>query len=72
MYDLKGSITNRTSKTTESVKKDNNFMKSLDMPIKLFDSSPLLTQIEMDSNFLLSIGYMDYSLLIGIRNRSDE
>lgn len=54
------------------MKKDNNFLKSIDMPIKLNEINSLLTQIYRDSDFLLSIGYMDYSLLIGVRNKPEK
>ncbi|CAD8141026.1 unnamed protein product [Paramecium pentaurelia] len=68
IYDLKGSTVNRTSKSDESVKKDNNFKQSSHNPIILPKqiSDQIKKQLMDDCKFLRDIGYMDYSLLIGI------
>ncbi|CAK66614.1 unnamed protein product (macronuclear) [Paramecium tetraurelia] len=68
IYDLKGSTINRTSRSDERVKKDNNFKQSTRNPISLPKeiSNEIKKQFMDDCRFLRDIGYMDYSLLLGI------
>ncbi|CAD8055101.1 unnamed protein product [Paramecium sonneborni] len=68
VYDLKGSTVNRTSQSNESVQKDNNFKQSSHNPIYLPKeiSQQIKIQLQDDCTFLRNIGYMDYSLLLGI------
>ncbi|CAD8137921.1 unnamed protein product [Paramecium octaurelia] len=68
VYDLKGSTANRTSKSEDSVQKDNNFKQSPYNPINLPKevSDQIKLQFKDDCCFLRDIGYMDYSLLLGI------
>ncbi|CAD8150050.1 unnamed protein product [Paramecium pentaurelia] len=74
VYDLKGSTANRTSKSDESVQKDNNFKSSSYNPINIPKeiSDQIKKQLKEDCNFLRDIGYMDYSLLLGICQQNTQ
>eukprot|EP00164_Ancoracysta_twista_P012311 GFYU01019298.1.p1 GENE.GFYU01019298.1~~GFYU01019298.1.p1 ORF type:complete len:303 (-),score=45.07 GFYU01019298.1:9-917(-) len=74
-YDLKGSTVGRQASDKE---KESEFcvLKDLDMTEKI-ELSPnhatkLLTQLEKDAEFLAGLDIMDYSLLMGVHDRSRE
>ena len=71
-YDLKGSRMGRNSKPNESVKKDNDVRKMMEIdPNNGFILPPsvrarLREQVVRDCNFLKEMKIMDYSMLIGV------
>lgn len=76
IYDLKGSRIGRsaTQKERESggVLKDNDIVEN-NVKIHLGSKrEPFLKQLERDANFLASLNIMDYSLLLGVHNRSNR
>ncbi|KAI6651750.1 hypothetical protein LOD99_4998 [Oopsacas minuta] len=75
-YDLKGSVTNRQTVKRGMGRPRNKTMKDLDMDsyFKFKDISTkkcLLSQLELDTEFLQTHGAMDYSLLVGVTATSE-
>jgi hypothetical protein len=79
IYDLKGSVANRTAKDDEKrpgrtpIFKDND-LKEHGRKISLDNRTraTFATQLEKDASFLKESGIMDYSFLLGIRNISKD
>lgn len=69
-YDLKGSLHGRISKEDEKVKKDRNLIETGQKLHLGSQKEKFLKVITKDANFLASMSIMDYSLLLGIHDRS--
>lgn len=72
-YDLKGSVTGRTARSGQDVKKDNDLRASLpDGAIALNPTTRerVRKQIVADCEFMTKMKIMDYSLLMGIHHIS--
>jgi 1-phosphatidylinositol-4-phosphate 5-kinase len=75
-YDLKGSTVGRAVPENERLKatviyKDLDFKERLgELRLGAERKKLLMDQIRSDASFLASIGVMDYSLLVGVHNRS--
>jgi Phosphatidylinositol-4-phosphate 5-Kinase len=70
-YDLKGSVTGRSAKPGQDVKKDNDLKASLpEGAIALIPSTRVCVrrQIVADCEFMKEMKIMDYSLLIGVHH----
>jgi len=65
-YDLKGSWVARTAEENSSVKKDNDFQKTITVGPDAADR--ILAQINVDTQLLAKHNIMDYSLLLGIQD----
>lgn len=70
VYDLKGSWINRHAKPDKSghisVFKDNDFKGVIQ--VGALRARELRRQLRQDSHFLMQMGIMDYSLLLGVHN----
>jgi len=82
VFDMKGSSINRevlkkkkpselAEPTGGKVLKDLDYIKLKELKnfflLEKHQSDPILSQLQKDSNFLMSEKFMDYSLLMGIR-----
>lgn len=69
VYDLKGSLRSRYNEVCQGVLLDENLVETLShAPLLVEERSKALLEIALhnDSQFLSSLGVMDYSLLVGI------
>lgn len=76
IYDLKGSLTGRAATAEErengGVLKDNDLLKD-QMKFHLGPKkAAFIAQLKKDADFLAHLNIMDYSLLVGIHNRSQR
>lgn len=76
IYDLKGSLTGRAATAEErengGVLKDNDLLKD---QVKFHlgpKKAAFIAQLKKDADFLAHLNIMDYSLLVGIHNRSQR
>merc|ERR1719320_1377911 len=72
-YDLKGSTKGRRALIGESQLKDNDFLeKRRNLKVGREKARLFKAQLRQDTEFLRSLGIMDYSLLVGIHFRERE
>jgi len=75
-YDLKGSTVGRRVIKGNNVPVSSSVLKDLDLNKKIYvgpeNKTAIMDQLQKDTAFLMSVGIMDYSLLLGIHNHNRE
>ena len=66
-YDCKGSHVGRNADPGDSVKKDNDLLEDGFRLCLGSNREAVVSQLRLDAHFLRSLGFLDYSLLVGAR-----